>query len=144
MLDGKTGEELEDLYRDAALGPAPSGIYRGRFLHWLPGAHRWQVRALDEILFKRTRFGVDFQRRLWWFLWPGLAAGRFSLSLGPSRWRDAEVFRLDYSPSMLPGHGWLYDEVKPLDADTCLGMGGLNGPRGEGDHFFFSLTRARY
>jgi hypothetical protein len=141
VLDGKSREELEELYRQAPLGPAPEGLYRGHFLCWLPAARQWRVRLMDEILFRRLRFGIDFRRRLWWFVRPALAAGRFSISEGPSRWRDTQTLCLDYATSRLPGHGWLYDEVKPLDADHCLGLGGLNGPRDEGDHFFFSLTR---
>ena len=31
--------------------------------------------------------------------------------------------------------------VKPLSADLCLGLGGINAERGEGDHFFFALYR---
>jgi len=120
------------------VGPVPDGIWRGHFLHWLkPPLH---ARVMDEILFRRTRFGIDFERCLWWFLSPSLAAGRFSWSQGPSRWRQTDTLRLEYGSSRLPGHGMLYDEVKPLDARTCLGIGGLNGERG--DHFLFQLTPA--
>jgi hypothetical protein len=35
----------------------------------------------------------------------------------------------------------LYDEVKPLSRDACLGIGGVNAGRGAGDHFFFVLER---
>jgi hypothetical protein len=134
--------ELEGLYRDAPVGPPPSGLYRGRVLRWLetPAARRW--RPLDAVLFEKTRFGVDFDRRLWWFIQPKLALGRFVVSYGPSRWRPTDTFRLEYAPSRLPVRALLYDEVKPLEADLCLGIGGLNADRGEGEHFFFSLTRA--
>jgi hypothetical protein len=142
-LAGLSLEELERTYREAPLGPAPEGNYRGRFLRWLPtrGARKLHVRIIDGILFERTTFGVDFDRRLWWFIRPELAAGRFSESLGASRWRNCETYRLDYEVSRLPLRGILYDEVKPLAPDVCLGLGGINAPRGEGDHFFFSLTR---
>jgi hypothetical protein len=35
----------------------------------------------------------------------------------------------------------LYDEVKPLGPDLCLGIGGINARVGRGDHFFFALAR---
>jgi hypothetical protein len=36
----------------------------------------------------------------------------------------------------------LYDEVKPLAPDLCLGIGGTNHESDEGDHFWFALTPA--
>ena len=35
--------------------------------------------------------------------------------------------------------GLLYDELKPLPDGSVLGLGGINGERGSGDHFFFLL-----
>jgi hypothetical protein len=144
-LERASRDELEALYRDAPLGPAPSGCYRGKMLTWLdtPGAHRWHVRVADSLLFRALPFGVDFDRNLWWFVRPRLRAGRFRTSVGPSRWREAETLRLEYDVSRLP---WpvprlLYDEVKPLAEGLCLGLGGMNFERGEGDHFFFALWR---
>ena len=134
-------EELERTYREAPLGPPPSGLYQGTFLYWLPPSKKWHVRLMDTILFERTRFGVDFDRRLWWFVRPALAAGRFEMSEGPSRWRRADTYRLEYGVSLLPVRGMLYDEVKPLGDGVCLGLGGVNAPAGEGDHFCFALTR---
>jgi hypothetical protein len=134
-------DQLEKTYREAPLGPAPTGIYQGTFLYWLPPSNNLLVRAFDTVMFERTRFGIDFDRRLWWFVTPKLAAGRFEISEGPSRWRPAETYRLEYSVSKLPGRGLLYDEVKPLDDDVCLGMGGTNAPAGKGDHFWFALHR---
>ncbi len=137
-LDG-----LEQIYRQSPVGAAPSGLYRGHFLGWLQtrGANRWWVRAINGTLFERTRFGIDFDRRLWWFVRPGLAAGRFVFSPGPSRWRATECYRLEYGVSRLPVGRLLYDEVKSLDGDLALGIGGINADAGEGDHFFFALTR---
>jgi hypothetical protein len=135
-------DEVERTYREAPLGPAPSGVYRGRFLHWLPPSRQWHVRVVDTLLFRWPRFGVDFDRRLWWFVRPALAAGRFQFSPGPSRWRAAETYRLEYDVSRLPVRGILYDEVKPISADLCLGLGGVNAPTGHGDHFWFALVRA--
>jgi hypothetical protein len=143
-LAGRSRDELEAIYRDAAIGPRPAGNYRGRFLGWIDnaGSRRWLVRAMDGVLFERTRFGVDFSRCLWWFVRPELAAGRFTVSRGRSRWRETETFCLEYRSSwLLPLRSVLYDEVKPLGEDLCLGIGGLNADRGEGDHFFFALER---
>ena len=142
-LSGASVERLEQIYRDAPVGPPPSGSWRGQWLTWLdtPGAKVWHVRLMDGILFERTRFGIDFDRRLWWFITPQLAAGRFEVSPGRSRWRDTETLRLEYGVSRLPIRGYLYDEVKPLSHELCLGLGGINAGPGEGDHFFFSLVR---
>jgi hypothetical protein len=155
-------DELERLYRESPVGPAPSGLYRGELLRWLDtrGARRPSVRAADRTsnlggraaevrlatlvewaLFEAPRWGVDFARRRWWFVRPALAAGRFTATYGPSRWRETDTFRLEYGESRLPVRALLYDEVKPLGADLCLGIGGLNAERGEGDHFFFALYR---
>jgi hypothetical protein len=135
--------ELEALFRDAPAAPAPRGLFEGRFLCWHapPG---WHMRAVDTLIFRAQRFGVDFDRSVWWFTHPRVAVGRFQATPGVSRWRPgAEVLRLEYGPSRLPRplRAYLYDEVKPLDADTCLGIGGVNRGPGEGEHFFFALRR---
>jgi hypothetical protein len=136
---------LESLYNDTPRGPAPRGLFRGRKLAWVDGggARRAHVRLVDGLLFGALRFGIDFDRRLWWFVRPSLALGRFELDAGPSRWRDTDTFQLHYQASRLPApvRTLLYDEVKPLGDDLCLGLGGINAPLGEGDHFFFALTR---
>jgi hypothetical protein len=144
-LDGASLESLERIYRETPLGPPPSGSYRGRFLCWLPtpGARRWHVRLMDGILFVPSRFGVDFDRNLWWFVTPRVALGRFEVTPGPSRWRETDTFRLTYGVSKLPRpvRGMLYDEVKPLSDGVCLGLGGVDAETGEGDHFYFVLER---
>lgn len=63
--------------------------------------------------------------------------------VGPSRWRDTEAVTLHYERSRLPApiRGVLYDEVKPLTDTICLGLGGINAERGDGDQFFFALER---
>jgi hypothetical protein len=134
--------ELERLFT-GPLGPVPTRCLQGRFLGFLdtPGAHDPRNRAMQTVMFKWPRFGVDFARHLWWFLDPRLAAGRFRVEVGRSRWRDTEVLRLVYDVSKLPFpiRNLLYDEVKPLPSGRILGLGGINAGRGAGDHFFFEL-----
>ncbi len=143
-LEKLTLDELEALYREAPLGPLPAGCFSGRMLHMLgtPGARRPLVRAVDWLLFDAPRYGIDFERRRWWFLHPRLAAGHFEVTRGRSRWRETETLRLTYQRSRLPRpiRALLYDEVKPLSPSLCLGLGGIDAERGEGDHFFFALT----
>lgn len=133
--------DLETLYR-GPLGEPPRGVTRGTFLGFLdtPGGRDWRHRALHTLLFRWPRWGVDFDRRLWWFGSPRFAAGRFTSTLGPSRWRDATVLRLDYSASRSAfGRRILYDELKPLPDGRIIGIGGINADRGAGDHFWFEL-----
>ncbi|MBF0353458.1 MAG: hypothetical protein HQM11_20695, partial [SAR324 cluster bacterium] len=63
--------------------------------------------------------------------------GKFRSEIHPSRWRSAMVVGLHYESSQLPGfiRNLLYDEVKPLSETLCLGIGGFNRDKGEGDHF---------
>ena len=138
--------ELERTYEQSDSSPlvAPRGTWRGEFLTYVdsPGSHRRWVRFLDGVAFERTAFGIDFDARAWWFFRPDLRIGHFEVSTGPSRWRNAEVLRLRYPQSYLPGFikHRLYDEAKPLSPTVMLGLGGLNEKRGMGDHFFFLLT----
>jgi hypothetical protein len=138
--------ELETLFATTPLGPEPRGCFRGRVLRYVdsPGARRPLVRALDWLLFEAPPFGVDFDRGVWWFVRPPLAAGRFALSRERSRWRDTDTLALRYSRSRLPRpiRDLLYDEIKPIDDQQCLGIGGINAERGAGDHFFFELRRS--
>jgi hypothetical protein len=137
--------ELEALYRDTPLGPIPEGIYDGELLRWLTpeGPCVRMYLAIEWVGFVLLPWGIRFDRDLWWFVCPPLNAGRFTATGGPSRWRDTETYRLDYGSSCLPRcfRDRLYDEVKPLDENTCLGIGGINRDRGQGDNFFFKLTR---
>lgn len=137
--------DLESLYA-GPVGAAPAGITVGRFLGFLdtPGGRDVRNRVTHTVLFRWPRWGVDFDRRLWWFVDPRVAAGRFRVTVGPSRWRDAVVLRLDYDVSRV---AWirrtLYDEVKPLSDGRIIGIGGINAERGRGDHFWFELETAR-
>lgn len=144
-LRKKNLAELELLWRDAPAGPPPLGRFRGTFLHWVDsaGARKLHVRAIDTPLFVLSPFGVDFDARAWWFFHPRLLVGRFDLTAGRSRWRETAAQQLHYGASKLPGpvKGLLYDEVKQLDDDLVLGLGGLNAGPGQGDHFLFALSR---
>ncbi len=140
--------QLEEIYalpraEADALGP-PKGCYRGVHLAWLntAGARHPLTRPLQHLGFCWLPFGVDFVARRWFFFDRKLGLGRFDAQTGPSRWRDTQTVRLEYDVSRLPRplRNLLYDEVKPLSASLCLGIGGVNAPRGRGDHFFFALV----
>jgi hypothetical protein len=135
---------LERLYKHAPDGEVPTGRWRGVFLVELPGVPL-VYRAIDHLMFDLTPFGIDFDRRVWFFFrQPRLAAGHFRTEPGRSRWRDTGAIALHYDPSRLPGpvRGILYDEVKPLGPELCLGIGGVNREAPEGPHFFFALVPA--
>jgi len=136
-------EAFERAFRERPLQAPPRGVYVGRhrgFLH-TEGGQRLDVRVLDTLLFVWPVWGIDFDRCLWWFGDRRLAAGRFRVERGPSRWRQTEVYQLHYDVSRLPVRGLLYDELKTLDDDRAIGIGGTNHPQGRGDHFFFELNR---
>jgi hypothetical protein len=136
--------ELEELYVAPRPVAVPSGRFRGVHLAWLdtPGARHPVIRPLQHLGFRLLPFGVDFIRHRWFFFHPTLGIGRFVAEVGRSRWRDTETVRLHYEVSRLPGpvRAVLYDEVKRLSPSLCLGIGGINAPRGQGDHFFFALV----
>ena len=138
--------ELEALWKETPIGPAPLGNFRGAFLRWVDsaGARKLAVRAFDTPAFIWAPFGVDFDRRAWWFFHRKALVGRFDLTAGRSRWRDTEAQQVHYGASKLPGpvKNLLYDEVKQLTGSIVLGIGGMNADAGEGDHFFFALSRA--
>ena len=137
-------EQLEALYAEERPFAIPTSAYRGVHLAWLdtPGARHPLARPLEHLGFYWVPFGVDFTARQWFFFDRRLGIGRFWAQPGPSRWRDTETVCLHYDISRLPRplRGILYDEVKPLSTALCLGIGGINAPRGRGDHFFFALT----
>ncbi len=140
-----SAEQLGSLFdRDAPLDP-PEGVYRGRVLRWFghPTARRPRWRWSQRVAFEWVPFGIDFDRRLWFFFASRLAVGRFEARPSRSRWRDTRSIGLHYETSRLPGlvRGVLYDEVKPLSERWVLGIGGINADRGEGDHFWFVLER---
>jgi hypothetical protein len=148
-LRGKGLSELEAIYQRtgaAAQGPPtlPRGRFVGHFLRWLEndGARHPLWRPGVALMFQLTPFGVDFNEQRWFFFGlPALAAGRFTPRVERSRWRGTDAVCLHYDASLLPGpvKGLLYDEVQPLNDAICLGLGGINAPRGRGDMFFFAL-----
>jgi len=92
-LDACSRQALEDHFRASQPGPDPRGLFEGRFLCWVDGPPP-SMRLVDTLLFRALRFGVDFDRGVWWFVRPRVTVGRFRSSRGPSRWREAEVLRL--------------------------------------------------
>jgi len=137
--------QLEALYVEPGPLELPTGCHRGHLLRWIDsaGARHPLWRPTLTVGFAWTPFGVDFDQQRWWFWHPRLALGRFEPRIGPSRWRETETVSLHYHASRLPApiRSVLYDEVKPLSPDLCLGIGGINAERGEGEMFFFALQR---
>lgn len=146
QLRRATRADLEHLYAEPCAVATPSGVWRGRHLLWLDTAAAQQVilRPLEELVFARLPWCIDFDRRRWFWLGLPVGLGHFSPSIGPSRWRDTQTIRLLYDDRALPGfvNQFLYDEVKPISDDVCLGLGGISAARGEGEQFFFALSRA--
>jgi hypothetical protein len=138
-------DDLDVLFASERAISVPEGRFRGVFLRKLAteGARKPFSRVISYVGFEATPFGVDFDTCCWYFWHPRLQVGRFRPEVGPSRWRDTHAVSLHYEVSRLPApiRGVLYDEVKPLDDSMCLGIGGLNAERGEGDLFYFALER---
>ncbi len=137
--------ELDALYISAPMRPRPEGIFRGRLLRWLPPACKPRNApfvALELVAFQLLPWGIDFRSTLWWVGLRCLQGGLFEATEGRSRWRPTETFRMSYHRDRLPFfRRYLYDEVKPLSDDLCLGIGGINADEGVGDHFYYLLER---
>lgn len=144
-LQGMSLAELESLYEHAATREWAPGLYRGHYLVDIgaPKSRPLAKHLITEIGFRYTPFWIDHHQQKWAFFHPRLAAGHYRVSLGASRWRDTECCRMDYASSRLPQavKTHLYDEVKPLSDELCLGIGGFNAGEGVGDYFFFALQR---
>ncbi len=146
-LKSKTLNELEELYREDRPVDVPAGIYRGTILRWFPKTEaepRWS-RPLSWLGFDLAPFGVDFDKRRWFF-WFDRAPrfGHFNPVVGQSFWyKDALTLQLHYETSRLPDaiKSTLYDEVKPISEDLCLGIGGLNPRANPFRIFFFALEK---
>lgn len=138
--------ELERLYASPSAPQVPVGRFRGEVLGRIDneGSRRLSSRVIEYAGFRIPPFGIDFASRTWFFLGPRLLRlGRFEPRVQRSRWRTSDVVALHYEGSRLPApvRRLLYDEVKPLTSDLCLGIGGLNDAPGRGDLFFFALVR---
>ena len=93
-----------------------------------------------------TPFGITFNADatgIWYFFNPTLAVGNFAMRAEASQWRKTQCVTLNYETAALPGpvRDILYDEVRVLSENHCLGIGGFKGPAGDGDNFYFLLTR---
>lgn len=139
--------ELDALYAETPIRPLPKGMFRGTLLRWLPPAcllRNAGFISLEVVAFQLLPWGIDFDSSKWWVGLKFLQGGYFIPKQGPSRWRDAETFQLRYDKDWLPFfRRYLYDEVKPLTDDLCLGIGGINADKGVGDHFYYLLQRCR-
>ena len=146
-LQNATITELEEIYQAEGTGRVPTGVFRGDVLHRLQtrGARKLWMRGVLRFGFELPPFGIDFDTRRWFFFHDKLQVGHFRTEEKESRWRRADTIALHYDISRLPGaiRRVLYDEVKPLGPDLCLGLGGVNREREDGDVFFFSLERIR-
>jgi hypothetical protein len=141
--------ELERRFCGPAAAPvlAP-GDYTGTWLRRIENAGTYKpLNFLSQyLLFELTPFGISFRgdgSGTWYFFEPRFAAGEFTTSKSQSRWRDTDCLALDYSQARLPGfiRDLLYDEIKVLSTQHAIGIGGFNQPAGEGDNFYFLLTR---
>ena len=137
--------ELDDVFVRTPLLELPRGVFDGTTIRRLatPGASHPIYRSLEWLGFEAMRWGIDFDGPRWFFQNPLLRAGRFEPRAGRSRWRPTEAFQMHYHPSRLPRvlSGSLYDEVKRLSVDLCIGVGCVNIQDGDGDHFYFVLAR---
>jgi hypothetical protein len=139
-------DALEAIYREAPIGPRPRGRFRGHALLRVDSRlARSSLGSLILLPFEHAPFGIDFRRANWFFVHDRMRIGQFRVEQGRSRWRDAEVLRLEYDVSRLPRpiRRFLYDEVKPLTETLCLGLGGIRAGHGKGDLFFFALEPLR-
>lgn len=129
-------EALEHIWRTRACAPLPGGVWQGHYLRELPMS--LPKRLLSRAMFKRRMFGLDLNYNRWWFRDNSRLLAHFEPHVGRSRWRDTEVVQVRYErtgPALLKG--MLYDELKPLDDRTILGLGGSK--RG-GAWFYFVMT----
>ena len=136
-------QKLEDIYLGQGQDIKLKGIYDGVFLKRLDKSGSRKPMYIASKAFEIVPFGIDFDSNQWFFGNPLFQAGRFKVSVGKSRWRECNTQSLHYEVSRLPGFvkNVLYDEVKPLSANLCIAIGGINEEAGPGDHFFFALQR---
>jgi hypothetical protein len=141
--------EIESLFgRDDASIRLEPGNYNGTWLRRIEHAGSYKPFNLVSqwLLFEMTPFGITFRRDntgIWYFFNPLISAGEFVLREEKSRWRDTRALTLNYENANLPApvRAILYDEIKPLSNLHAIGIGGFNEPAGQGDNFYFLLTR---
>ena len=96
--DLETLEKLFEQEREVELPPAAS--YKGSYLKRLQnkGANKPWFSIPQALLFEFTPFGINFAKETgdWFFLNPAFQLGRFSMKIGPSRWRNTTVVQLHY------------------------------------------------
>jgi len=136
---------LENIYENEGAADVPQGVYKGTHLGWIEDNinHRQLLKSGIFLGFKLAPYGIDFDRKRWFFINKNARIGHFRAETERSRWRDTDAVCLHYESSRLPRmiRSHLYDEVKPLTDSLCLGVGGINKPDGGGDIFYFALTR---
>ncbi len=144
-LAAMSAAELDALYSERRPAAWPAGCARGRLLAWVPGpATRHPLwRPLLAAMFQLSPFGLDYDRRCWFFGLRPLCSAHFDISLGASRWRPGPCYRLHYDSSSLPQavRNRLYDEIKPLTPDLGLGLAGLHFKGRPVPVFYFALQR---
>ena len=145
----KPAAELDAIFSapGAARLPQP-GNYKGTWLRRIENAGTYKPFNLISqwLMFELTPFGITFNADatgIWYFFNPALAAGNFAMCAEASKWRNTQCATLNYENAGLPGpvRDILYDEVRVLSDNHCLGIGGFKGPAGDGDNFYFLLTR---
>ncbi len=141
--------ELERRFCGEAAAPALApGNYTGTWLRRIENAGKYKPFNLFSqwLMFEVIPFGITFRgdgSGIWYFFDPRFAAGEFVTARSRSRWRSTDCLAMDYSEARLPGFvkDLLYDEIKVLSSQHAIGIGGFNQPVGEGDNFYFLLTR---
>lgn len=145
----KSAAEIDAIFTAPGTAQLPvPGNYTGTWLCRIQNAGTYKPFNLISqwLMFEITPFGITFNADpsgIWYFFNPALAAGNFTLRAEASRWRETQCLTLNYETSALPApvREILYDEVKVLSDHHCLGIGGFKGPAGDGDNFYFLLTR---
>jgi len=132
--------QLEQVWSMYPCAPLPGGMWQATYLEEFPMTPTKKL--LARALFKWRLFGLDLNTHKWWFKDATRAVVEFDPQHGPSRWRDADVIQLHYEttgPRLF--RGMLYDELKPLNENCILGIGGSNQDNAQGAWFFFALSR---
>ena len=132
--------QLEQVWSELPCAPLPTGLWQGAYLAELPMSR--PKRFLARALFKRRLFGINLDAHKWWFRDASSTLVEFAPRPGNSRWREADVIQLHYERTgPILFRTMLYDELKPLNENCILGLGGSNHDDARGTWFFFTLSR---